>query len=158
MASQAVKEFQALESLCRSVVEAAGFDLVLVQWATEGGRRVLRLYVDQEEAGATLEDCAAISRRISHVLDAEDLIPGAYVLEVSTPGLDRPLTREKDFRRFVGQTARVTLKAPLPSGRKRLQGLLLSVEEGRIRMNVDGEEFDFGLAEVAHANLVYQGE
>lgn len=156
--SRAAQEFEALESLCRSVVEAAGFDLVLAQWATDRGRRVLRLFVDHEETGATLEDCASISRRLGHVLDAEDLIPGAYVLEVSTPGLDRPLTREKDFRRFLGHEARVTLKAPLQGGRKRLQGTLLAVEDGRIRMAVDGEETDLGLAAIARASLVYQGE
>lgn len=152
------EEHDALESLCRSVIEAAGFDLVLLQWATEGGRRVLRLYVDQEEVGATLNDCASLSRRLSHVLDAEDVIAGSYVLEVSTPGLDRPLVREKDFRRFVGKEARVTLRAPLPSGRKRLQGILREADAGRIRMDVDGEDMEFGLAAVARANLVYQGE
>ncbi|MDY0004502.1 MAG: ribosome maturation factor RimP, partial [Polyangia bacterium] len=139
-------------------VEGAGIDLVQLQWATERGRRVLRLFVDQEETGATLEDCASISRRLSHVLDAEDLIQGAYVLEVSTPGLDRPLTREKDFRRFLGQEARLTLKTPLPGGRKRLQGILRSLEDGRLVIEADGEEFGIGLASIARANLVYQGE
>lgn len=151
-------DIESLETLCRSVTEAAGFDLVLMDWTMDHGRRVLRLYIDQEEVGATIEDCASLSRRLSHVLDAEDVIPVAYTLEVSTPGLDRPLTREKDFRRFLGQVARVTLREPLPTGRKRLKGPLLALEEGRIRMDVDGEELEFGLADVAKANLVYEGE
>lgn len=155
--SQSEIDRESLEALCRSVTEAAGFDLVLLEWTMDRGRRVLRLYIDREEAGTTLEDCASVSRRLSHVLDAEDAIPVAYNLEVSTPGLDRPLTREKDFRRFLGQVARVTLREPLPTGRKRLKGALRAVDEGRIRMEVDGEELEFGLADVAKANLVYEG-
>lgn len=156
--SRSEKDAESLETLCRSVVEAAGFDLVLLKWATDRGRRVLRLFIDQDEVGVTVEDCATVSRRLGHLLDAEDRIPGAYTLEVSTPGLDRPLCREKDFRRFLGSLARITLSKPLANGRKRLEGVLCAVHGGTIRMTVDGEEVEVELADLAKANLVYQGE
>jgi ribosome maturation factor RimP len=151
-------DIQRVEAVCRPVVEAAGFDLILAEWASDQGRRVLRLFLDHESVAVTLEDCATVSRRVSHVLDVEDVIPVRYALEVSTPGLDRPLVREKDFRRFLGSQARVTLKAPLPSGRKRLLGTLTAVEDGRITLEVEGQPESVAIVEVAKANLVYEGE
>jgi ribosome maturation factor RimP len=151
-------KIEALDDLCRATVEEAGFDLLLVEWTTDRGRRVLRVYIDHEEAGVTVDDCATVSRRLSHVLDVEEVIDIAYALEVSTPGLDRPLVRERDFARFAGHRARVTLKAPLPTGRKRLAGQLKGVEAGQVSMEVDGELYRFALADVARANLVYQGD
>ena len=156
--SQEPTDLEALDGICRPVVEAAGFDLILVELTTDRGRRVLRLYIDHEEAGVTVDDCAAVSRRLGPVLDVEDVIQGAYDLEVSTPGLDRPLAREKDFRRFAGELARVTLRSPLPTGRKRLKGRIRTVQDGHVHLEVDGEELRFTVAEVAKANLVYQGE
>lgn len=148
----------ALEKICRPVVQAAGFDVILVEWTTDRGRRVLRVYLDNEETGVTVDDCAAVSRRLSRVLDVEDMIPSAYSLEVSTPGLDRPLAREKDFTRFAGRRAKVTLREPLPSGRRRLDGTVQGAENGRISMNVDGEVVSFSLQEMLKARLVYEGE
>ena len=147
-----------LTDLCRPAVEAAGFDLILVRWANEGGRRILQLFIDHEQAGVTVDDCATVSRRLSHLLDVEDLVPGAYSLEVSTPGLNRPLVRERDFERFMGQVAKVTLRQPLPSGRKRLKGTLIRVDTGQLSMEVDGEQIQLALEEISTANLVYQGE
>jgi ribosome maturation factor RimP len=152
---------QHLQETCREVVESEGFDLIVARWTTDQGRRILRLYVDRatpEEPAVTVEDCARISRRLGPVLDVEDAIAGAYDLEVSTPGLDRPLVRDKDFQRFVGQVAKVRLSSPLPSGRKRLKGTIRGVEDRRIRLEVDGEELWFPLDDVARANLVYQGD
>lgn len=153
-----VLDIARVEAICRPVIEAAGFDLILAEWATDQGRRVLRLYLDHEPEPITLADCEAMSRRVSHVLDVEEVVPGPYALEVSTPGLDRPLAREKDFRRFLGHTARITLKTPLPSGRRRLQGRLTDVTDGRIGLEVDGQPVVVSLADVGKANLVYEGE
>lgn len=147
-----------LKQLCRPVVEEAGFELLLLEWATEHSRRVLRLYIDNEEAGVTIDDCATISRRLSPVLDVEGTINGTYSLEVSTPGLNRPLVRESDYIRFAGRLAKVTLHAPLPTGRKRLKGTLQGVETGEVSMEVDGELCRFAVGDVAKANLVYQGD
>lgn len=151
-------KIEALEQLCRAVVDEAGFDLILMDWTTDQGRRVLRLYIDHEEAGVNVDDCATVSRRLSHVLDVEEVIESAYALEVSTPGLDRPLVRETDFVRFAGQQAKVTLCKPLATGRKRLTGELKGVDAGEVSMEVDGELYRFAVADVARANLVYQGD
>lgn len=147
-----------LDRICRPVVEAAGFDLVLVKWVSDRGRRILRLYIDHEAAGATVGDCATVSRRLGPALDVEDIAAGAYDLEVSTPGLDRPLTREKDFRRFCGATARVRLREPLPSGRRRLTGVIGRVADGEVELGVDGETLPVSLKAIARANLVYEGD
>ena len=147
-----------LERLCRPVVEEAGFALLLLEWTTDQSRQVLRLFIDNEEVGVTIDDCATISRRLGPVLEVEDTIGGAYSLEVSTPGLNRPLVRESDYVRFAGQLAKVTLHTPLPSGRKRLKGTLHGVETGEVSMEVDGELFRFAVGDVAKANLVYQGD
>jgi ribosome maturation factor RimP len=151
-------KFEALDRLCRSVVEEAGFDLLLLEWKSDRGRQVLRLYIEHEEAGVTVDDCATVSRRLSHVLDVEEVIDAAFALEVSTPGLDRPLVREADYVRFAGRQAKVTLKTPLPTGRKRLKGELKGVEAGKVSMEVDGELYRFAVKDVAQANLVYQGD
>ena len=151
-------KIEALERLCHAVVEEAGFDLLLVEWTSDQGRRVLRLYIDHEEAGVSVADCATVSRRLSHVLDVEEVIESAYALEVSTPGLDRPLVREADYVRFAGQQAKVTLNKALPSGRKRLKGELKGADAGEVSMEVDGELYRFAVADVARANLVYQGD
>ncbi len=146
-----------LEQLCHDVAEEAGFDLLLVEWTADGGRQVLRLYIDSV-GGVTVDDCATVSRRLSHVLDVEEVIDVAFALEVSTPGLNRPLVREADYVRFSGEQAKVTLKQPLATGRKRLQGELKGVAAGEVSMEVDGELFQFAVTDVARANLVYQGD
>jgi len=156
--TRSVQDNTRVEAVCRPVIEAAGFDLILAEWASDQGCRVLRLFLDHETAPITLEDCVAVSRRVGPVLDVEEVVSGPFRLEVSTPGLDRPLVREKDFRRFLGQTARINLKAPLPTGRKRLQGKLTDVSEGQIRLEVDGQLVTVRLTDVAKANLVYEGE
>ncbi len=151
-------KIEALEQICHAVVEEAGFDLLLMEWTSNSGRRVLRLYIDNEETGVTVGDCATVSRRLSHVLDVEEVIESAYALEVSTPGLDRPLVREADYVRFAGKQAKVTLSQPLSTGRKRLQGELKGVDAGEVSMEVDGELYRFAVKNVARANLVYQGD
>ncbi len=150
-------KIKALDQLCRDVVEEAGFDLLLVEWTTDNGREVLRLYIDHED-GVTVNNCATVSRRLSHVLDVEEVVDQAFALEVSTPGLNRPLVREADYIRFSGEQAKVTLKEALPTGRKRLKGQLKGVEAGEVSMEVDGELFHFAVTNVAQANLVYQGD
>ncbi len=159
--SRAETNERTVEEICREVVESEGFDLIVARWTTDRGRRILRLYVDQPEAaasGVTVEDCALVSRRLAPVLDVEDVGSGAYDLEVSTPGLDRPLAREKDFQRFVGEVAKVRLRNPLPSGRKRLKGTIREVQQRQVCLEVDGEQLRFPLEDISRANLVYQGE
>jgi ribosome maturation factor RimP len=103
-----------------------------------------------------LEDCAAVSRELSNVLDVADLFGDAqYNLEVSSPGLDRPLTKEADFRRFVGRKARIRTRHPVGE-RRNFSGTLLDVKDGQIRIDVGDRTCDVPVADVEKANLVYE--
>jgi len=117
------------------IVSFAGMELVHVEARRESGGTILRLYIDRE-AGVTLDDCARISRQVSAELDAEDPLPGRYTLEVSSPGLDRPLSRPRDFERFVGSTVRVTTAAPL-EGQRHFKGRLNGVLDGSVQLTLE---------------------
>jgi ribosome maturation factor RimP len=134
-------------------IEAMGYDLVRVQY-TPGGRATLQVMAERiDEASMQVEDCADISRAVSALLDVDDPVPGAYDLEVSSPGIDRPLTRAKDFERFAGFEAKLETARSV-EGRKRFRGRLLGLEENVVRLK-DGEtEFRVPLAEMIKAKLV----
>lgn len=106
--------------------------------------------------GVTLEDCSEVSRDISSVLDVTDLIPHRYNLEVSSPGLDRPLKAEADFVRFVGHTVKVKLTAPAADGQRVLRGTLTQAGGGSITVEVDDKPLRAALTDVAAANLVFE--
>lgn len=119
-----------------------------------GGGTLLRIYIDRPD-GIGLDDCEAVSREVGALLDVHDPIKGAYTLEVSSPGLDRPLFTAEHFRRFAGRRARVALEAPL-DGRRRFDGSILGVEEDAVRFEQDGQEVRLPLADIRKANLVYE--
>lgn len=142
-----------LEQLIAPLVRELGYELVLLEYAAGSGHRaVLRLYIDHEH-GVGLDDCETVSREVSALLDVEDPVPGEYVLEVSSPGLDRPLVRPEHFARFVGEQVRLRLHEPR-LGRRRYTGLLVEAAGDRIRLHVDGQTEEFGLDEIERANLV----
>jgi len=114
----------------------------------------LRVYIDKP-GGVTVDDCADVSRQLSAILDVEDPLPGSYMLEVSSPGLDRPLVTANDFRRFIGEMVKVQMHQPI-AGRKRFKGRLLAASDERVTLEVDGEQFDLVLADVERARLVPQ--
>ena len=124
-------------------------------WSSSSPRaartRVLRLFIDRE-GGVGLEDCAAVSREVSALLDAEDPIPSAYTLEVSSPGFDRVLRTRAHFGRFVGSRVFVELKEPR-AGRRRYTGTLLTVDDGGIALEVDREQVAMTFAEIGKARL-----
>jgi ribosome maturation factor RimP len=142
---------EAIGRYAGGLVADMGLELVDVQYRREGHGWVLRLYIDSEQ-GITIDDCAAVSREISAWLDVEDLIDQAYHLEVSSPGLDRPLTRMEHFARFTGQKARIKLKEPR-EGRRVYTGIIQQAEGDRVVLMVDGSPVDFGFAEIAAAKL-----
>ncbi len=144
----------ALRSLLEPGVQAMGCELVDVEFAGSGPRMTLRVYIDKP-GGVTVDDCADVSRQLSAILDVEDPLPGSYFLEVSSPGLDRPLVTADDFRRYVGETVKVQMHQPI-GGRKRFKGRLLEASDERISVDVDGERFDLVLADVERARLVPQ--
>ncbi len=117
-------------------IEATGYELVRLHHS--GGRRpVLQVMVERtDRAAMTVDDCAEVSRTVSALLDVEDPIPGEYFLEVSSPGIDRPLTRLQDFDRFAGFEARLETQAPV-DGRKRFRGRLEGLDGNRVRIAVD---------------------
>ena len=143
------------------VLLARGVSLVELAWVTDRAGWVLRLTIEHEGTteqggGVTLEDCVEVSRGVSAVLDAEDFIGPAYHLEVSSPGLDRPLRTPAEFARFAGKLCRVKLTHPAPDGQRLLRGTLLDAAEGRIAVLVDGKRIEAPFGDVAEANLVFE--
>ena len=144
-----------LADLARSVVEPMGYELIGVEHLSRGGSQggaILRVYIDAE-AGINLDDCAAVSHQLSGVLDVEDPIQGHYDLEVSSPGLDRPLFTLDHFERFQGQRAKVRLATKL-EGRRHFEGRLAGVRGDRLCLDVDGAILELPLALIESARLV----
>ena len=136
---------------------AMGYEIVRVQLV--GGRRsaTLQIMCDREDGRpVTLDDCAGISRLASAVLDVEDPIAGEYTLEVSSPGLDRPLTRPKDFERFAGAEARLELGRPV-EGQRRFRGVLRGLDDDAVVLETGDGERRLALADIEKARLVPAG-
>ena len=151
-------ENERIERLIAPTVEGMGYDLVRI--AIGGGRGSARLQVMAERkdgAAMTVEDCAEISRTISAVLDVEDPIESSYTLEVSSPGIDRPLTRKADFDRFKGHRAKLEAARPI-DGRRKFKGLLKGLEGDEVRIDCDGAEFKVPFGLVQKATLVIDDE
>jgi len=146
-----------LRALIEPVVEEHDCELVDVAVGRSSGQGLLRIVVDNRagDGRVPIERCAAISREVGTLLDAADLMPGAYSLEVTSPGLDRVLGREKDFRAAVGQEVKLETRRPI-EGRKRYRGRLTACEAGALTMMVDGVEAAIPFDEVEKANTIYQ--
>ena len=142
-----------ITQLVQGVVEPMGYELVGCELLSQGkGGTVFRVYIDHEQ-GITVDDCSSVSHQLSGVLDVEDVIRGQYQLEVSSPGLDRPLFTEEHFARFVGHTAKLKLAVPV-EGRRKFQGILRGVEDGQVLLEVDAETLSLPLSAIDKANLV----
>ncbi len=141
---------QELRKLLEPVVEALGFELVLIEIAG-GGSKTLRLFIDAP-GGVMLEDCESVSRQVSAELDVEDPISGQYHLEVSSPGLERPLVKTEHFIRFVGERVKIKLTQH-HLGRKRVTGVLTDADDTGVVVDVDGEAYELGYAEMDTAKL-----
>ena len=128
-----------LWDLVEQVGAALNYEVVDVVLTKEGPQRVLRVFIDRPE-GIGVEDCEAFSQQLSTVLDEQDPISTAYLLEVSSPGLERPLTKPEHFQRFAGARVRVKLIRPGQDGRRELTGTLLSCEDSVIRLRAGEEE------------------
>lgn len=145
-----------LEALFAPTLEAMGYELVGVEYQGGGRGGLLRLFIDSEQ-GITLEDCERVSHQVSGLLDVEDPIPGQYRLEVSSPGLDRPLFRLEHYARFIGQSVRLRLREPR-GGRRKFEGVIDRVEGGEVVIRREDEPFELVLdvADIDKANLVPQ--
>ncbi|HKK92722.1 MAG TPA: ribosome maturation factor RimP [Longimicrobiales bacterium] len=148
-------------------VEELGFELLEIEWAGSARRPIIRLRVDRQgesalDSGVTLDDCVAVSRGLEPWLDSLETVPEKYVLEVSSPGVDRPLVRARDFDRFVGQWVAVKGDDILAGKARRLEGELLGLirEGGRefVRLRNNSGEYDVPRDEIVRANVVYRWE
>lgn len=133
-------------------VNATGFELWGIEFVRAGKHSTLRIYIDSEK-GIDVDDCAEVSHQVSGVLDVEDPISTEYVLEVSSPGVDRPLFTSKQFSDVIGET--VEIKTTMPQqGRRNFKGVLQNAEAQQLEVNVDGETFLIALSNIAKARLV----
>ena len=141
-----------LEELLEPTVARLGYELadLEVRLGNKGG--MVRVTIDKPE-GIDLEDCEKVSLAVSALLDVEDPVPGNYNLEVSSPGLDRKLTKTEHFRRFEGETVKVQMRFPI-EGRRRFRGTLVSTDDENIVVEVDGESHSLPLATIDTARLV----
>src|SRR5438067_10527213 len=137
-----------LEPIIAPAVEAAGYRLVRLR-LMGGKRKTLQVMAERADGTMNVEDCARLSRALSAFLEDEDTIEGEYVLEVSSPGIIRPLTRIRDFARWAGHEDRIELKAPDPVGRKRFKGMLLGLDGNDIALEVEGARLSFAHADIA---------
>ena len=153
LANGTMSRDQRLTQLLQPVIEDLGYEFVGVKYLAQPGAALLRLYIDRPEQGITVDDCARVSREVGAQLDVEDPIPGHYRLEVSSPGLDRPLFTPAQFERFKGSQARITLSAPVAERRK-FKGQIRAVDDGQIVLDVDGQEVRVAHDNVVKANLV----
>lgn len=145
---------QKLIDLVDPVAESLGCELWGIEYFTQGRRSLLRIYIDKPD-GIALEDCERVSRQVSSVLDVEDPISGEYTLEVSSPGMDRPLFKLAHYEQSVGERVQVKLRAPF-EGRRKFTGLLKGVENEEVILEVDNEEYVLPYEAIDKANVIPQ--
>ncbi|WP_123590368.1 ribosome maturation factor RimP [Salinisphaera orenii] len=142
---------QRLQQLLEPVVNDLGYELWHLESTGAAKSGVLRLYIDSP-AGIALEDCETVSHEVSAVLDVEDAGNSNYQLEVSSPGLDRPLANKAHFRRFIGERARVNMFAPV-AGQRKFRGVILAVEGDTVDLGCDDQTYSLPIADMAKARL-----
>jgi ribosome maturation factor RimP len=140
-----------LWTLIEPVLEPEGIELVELEFKFEQGRWVLRLYIDTP-GGVTLDDCELVSRQVGALLDIKDPIQRRYTLEVSSPGINRVLRREKDFQQFAGSPVKIRTCVKIDS-RKNFQGILVGMEESKVVLDVEGTRFEINLDDIDKAHL-----
>jgi ribosome maturation factor RimP len=140
--------------LVEQSLEDMGFELVDVEYLSVHGKWVLRLYIDKE-GGVTIDDCARVSREMGDLIDVKDVIVHEYILEVSSPGLDRPLKKEKDFKRAIGKKIKVKTATAM-EGRRNYIGYLRNFQEGILYMELENGRIHLPWEDVDKANLVYE--
>jgi ribosome maturation factor RimP len=140
--------------LVRGVVEAEGYELLHVEYQPAGASSMLRIYIDKP-GGVNLSDCQRVSRHVGVLLDVEDFIPHQYTLEVSSPGIERPLFHEGDYLRFQGSEIRLTTTEKI-DGRRNFIGVLTGFSAGAAEVDCEGRTYKIPLEKIKKANLVYR--
>ncbi len=141
-----------LTEMLEASVSAAGYELVGLEFIRAGEHSTLRIFIDHEN-GITVEDCAEVSHQVSAVLDVEDPISVVYNLEVSSPGLERPLFKPAHYEQFIGHEASIVLKMAV-GNRRKWKGIIRAVDGEIITVDVDGQEEQFALSNISKANLI----
>ncbi len=141
-----------LTVLVAPVVHALDLDLWGIEMIPQGQSRIVRIYIDSEK-GVGLEDCEAVSRQLSALFDVEEPISGNYTLEVSSPGLDRPLYSEAQFKSYIGSEVKVKLRVRF-EGRRNFRGIMTAVADGEIGIQVDDHEYTLPLESIEKAKVV----
>jgi ribosome maturation factor RimP len=144
-----------IQTLAEQLAASLEMEIVLVEIKGGGNRPIMRTYIDRP-GGVTLADCERFSKRFSVLLDVEDSIPFSYTMEVSSPGLDRPLVKEADFQRFAGKNARVRTRCPL-EGQKNFKGKILGVAQGKVELELaPGRKVGIAVQDIEKANLMIE--
>ncbi len=148
-----------IATLAAPVLEGNGFDLVCVNVSGEGAARTIQIMAENPQTGRIgVDDCAALSRELSALFDVEDPVDGHYNLEVSSPGIDRPLVRPADFERYTGCEAKIEMQIPL-DGQKRFRGVLDGLNaEGDVALTTDQGQVSLAFSDIAKARLVLSDE
>jgi ribosome maturation factor RimP len=148
-----------VQALAEPLARSLGLELVDIEYLREGPNWIVRVFIDKP-GGVNLDDCSALSHALGPALDVDDVVGTAYSLEVSSPGLERPLKKPKDFERFAGKRVKIKTFAPLPSttgaGQKNFQGVLLGIKDDRVELEADGKAVQIPLAAIAKAHLVVE--
>ena len=142
-----------IQDLITPSLAAMGFELVQVKMMDGKSQQTLQIMAERADGSMSLDDCASVSRQVSAVLDVEDLITAAYRLEVSSPGIDRPLVKVADFEKYLGHAAKIETALPI-NGRKRFSGPLKTVLGEDITITVDGKDFTVPFIDIQSAKLV----
>jgi len=150
-------ELERIREIAQRVTRAEGLELVAVEWAGSPRHGVLRIFIDKPGGGITHHHCQLISEQVGTILDVEDLIPGHYVLEVASPGLDRKLYQPADYERFKGRRVKIRLKQhSLAVGKKTFEAHLLGYTDGIVSLAIDDREVRIPYGDIAQANLVIE--
>ncbi len=142
-----------IEELLAPAIEALALELWGVEYRPGRGDALLRLYIDVAERPVTLDDCEKVSREVSALLDVHDPIDSQYTLEVSSPGLERPLFKPEHYARFIGDRAKIELEFPV-AGRRRFQGAILAASPDTVTIEQDGQPVELAIEQIQRARLV----
>lgn len=142
-----------IEALLLPTIESMGFVLVQVKLMEGNKSRLLQIMAERPDGSMNVDDCADISNQVSAVLDVEDIMPGAYRLEISSPGIDRPLVKLADYEKYLGHLAKIELTLPV-AGRKRYTGILKTLVGETLTIEVDGKPIAIELHDIQAAKLV----
>jgi len=149
-----------LSRLIRPTIEAMGFEFVGLEYLSNPKNRLVRIYIDREPEGISIDNCADVSNEVSALLDVEDPVSGHYSLEVSSPGIERPLFEPAHYRQFKGERAKVHLFAPVDASsdndrdkRRKLTGRIIEADDERVVMDIDGDTVAILFDDIRRANL-----